>query len=163
MLEKVFIITVNKGGARGVPANFRPVSLTSHIMKTFERIIREVMVNHLEVNTKFHPNQPGLRARRSCLSQLLEHQDRIISILEEVNNADSVYLDFSKAFDKVDTGLLCHKLRSMGISGKLGVLLHNFFSHRKQVVLANGTQSRSSDVRSGVPQGTVLGPVLFLM
>ena len=91
-------------------------------MKTFERVIRAVPVNHLEVNIKLSPNQHGFRGRRSCLSQLLEHQDRILSILEEDSNVNSIYLDFAKAFDKVDTGILCHKLREMGIGGKLGIL-----------------------------------------
>ena len=148
MLKEAYVIPFHKGGSRSIPDNFRPVSLT---MKTFERVIRKVLVNHLEVNQKFNPNQHGFRARRSCLSQLLEHQDRILSILEEGHNADSIYLDFSKAFDKVDIGLLCHKLRDMGISGKLGILLHNFLSNRKQIILANGTKSKPSDVKSGVP------------
>ena len=63
----------------------------------------------------------------------------------------------------VDIGILCHKLREMGISGRLGIFLHNFLSGRNQVILANGTKSKYSSVRSGVPQGTVLGPILFLI
>ena len=96
----------------------------------------------MEVNNQLNPNQHGFRATRSCLSQLLEHQDRILSILEEGYNVDSIYLDFSKAFDKVDPGILCHKLRDMGITGKLGVLLHDFLSDREQVILANGVKSK---------------------
>ena len=163
MLKQAFVVPVHKGGSRGIPANFRPVSLTSHIMKTFERVIREGIVCHLETNKKLNPKQHGFRAKRSCLSQLLEHYDQILSILEEGNNVDSIYLDFSKAFDKVDTGILCRKLRKMGISGDLGILIHNFLTGRDQVILANGIKSKSSTVKSGVPQGTVLGPILFLI
>jgi hypothetical protein len=134
MMKLSFVIPVHKGGSRGLPANFRPVSLTSHIMKTFERVVREVLVCHLEANSKLNLKQHGFRNRRSCLFQLLEHHDQILSILEEGHNADSIYLDFAKASDKVDTGILCHKLRSMGISGKLGIFLHNFLSNRKQSI-----------------------------
>jgi ribonuclease P/MRP protein subunit RPP40 len=73
---------------------------------------------------------------------------------------DSIYLDFSKAFGKVDTGILCHKLRAIGVVGKIGVWLHNFLSDRKQFILVNGYKSNQSNVKSGLPQGTVLGPIL---
>ena len=74
---------------------------------------------------------------------------------------DSIYLDVSKAFDKVDIGIICHKLREIGIGGKLVIWLHNFLSNRKQFIIANGMKSSQSDVKSGILQGTVLGPFLF--
>ena len=100
-----FVIPIYKGGPKASPVNFRPVSLTSHIIKTMERVIRIFLVRHLEVHNKLNPNQHGFRSQRSCLSQLLEYHDEILSNLEEGNNVDSIYLDFSKAFDKVDIGI----------------------------------------------------------
>ena len=99
ILKEAFVIPIHKGGARSSPANFRPVSLTSHVIKTLERVIRKSLVNHLEVNNKINPAQHGFRMNRSCLSQLLEHYDKILGFLEEGNNVDSIYLDFAKAFD----------------------------------------------------------------
>ena len=78
-------------------------------------------------------------------------------------NVDSIYLDFAKAFDKCDIGILMHKLKKLGIKGKLGRWLYNFLNNRKQQVMINGTKSNVTNVSSGVPQGTVLGPILFLI
>ena len=107
--------------------------------------------------------QHGSRAGRSTLSQLLEHQDEILKELEQGNNVDTVYLDFSKAFDKCDHGILLHKIRKLNIKGKLGCWLQNFLKNRKQAVIVDRVKSTWSEIISGIPQGSVLGPILFLI
>ena len=101
-LKISIIAPIHKGGSRKTPKNYRPVALTSHLIKVFEKIIQNHLVSHFELNKQMNPNQHGFRAGHSCLSQLLQHQDKTIEILEEGGNVDVVYLDFSKAFDKLD-------------------------------------------------------------
>ena len=161
-LKLAFVTPIHKGGTRTEPANFRPVSLTSHIIKTLERVIRKDLVRYLEANGKMDPNQHGSRTGRSTLSQLLEQQDEILNMIENGENADMVFLDFAKAFDKCDHGILLQKLKSLGIKGRLGRWIHSFLSDRKQRVVVRGHRAGSSKVVSGVPQGSVLGPILFL-
>ena len=162
-LKCAYVTPLFKGGIKSLPISYRPVSLTSHLSKTFERIIRKSLVAYLEVNMKMNPAQHGFRSKRSCLSQLLEHYDTILKILENGENADCVYLDFAKCFDKIDIGLLCHKLKLNKVNSKMGVWLHNFLVDRKQFVVVDNTLSNPSNVVSGIPQGTVLGPVLALI
>ena len=112
----VLISPVHKGGSRGIPKNYRPVALTSHIVKVFERVIRRSLVKHLEENNLLPDGQHGFRAYRSTLTQLLSYWDTILEELEQGHGVDVIYTDSSKAFDKVESGVLFHKLKECGIT-----------------------------------------------
>ena len=108
-------------------------------------------------------DQHGFIKGKSTLSQLLNHIEESIRNWEDGKASDTIYLDFAKAFDKVDHDILCHKLKILGITGKLGIWIREFLTGRTQRVSANGLLSDSFLVISGVPQGTVLGPILFII
>ena len=157
------IVPIFKKGTKGDPANYRPVSLTSHIIKIFERIVRKKLVEYCVANNIIVAQQYGFCSGKSCTTQLLSHFEKILEILDNNANADVIYLDFSKAFDKVDHEILLKKLKAFGISGNLLNWLNSFLSNREQYVIVDGHKSVPEKVRSGVPQGTVLGPLLFIL
>ena len=134
LLKTANIVPIHKGGSRGDAANYRPVALTSHVIKIFEKILRKQIVTYMEDNNLFNPSQHGFRMGRSCLSQLLAHHDHITQLLERGLNVDVIYLDFAKAFDKVDFVVTMRKLNQLGISGKLGRWIHSFLNNRTQSV-----------------------------
>ena len=152
-----------KKGDRAKAVNYRPVALTSLVIKIYERVLRKNMVDFIEKNQLLCDNQHGFRSGRSCLTQLLSHVDDIVQGLVKNADTDAIYLDFAKAFDKVDHRLLLLKMERMGFHRSLVKWIESFLSEREQRVVLDGVASLAAIILSGVPQGTVLGPLLFII
>ena len=157
------IVPLYKKGDRSLPENYRPITLTSISCKILEHVVHSNIMTHLDKFNVLDDAQHGFRKKRSCISQLLTTVDDFASCLKNHQQIDAILLDFSKAFDKVDHEGLILKLEHLGIRNSLLNWVRSFLIGRKQRVLVEGNASTPTNVKSGVPQGTVLGPLFFLV
>ena len=156
------VSAIHKSGSRSKAENYRPISLTSVPGKLMERLIRGQIVEHMTENNFFSPEQHGFISGKSCTTQLFEFLEDLTEALYNGKYIDLVYLDYYKAFDKVPHKRLLKKLWTYGSQGKIHSWIKDYLSDRTQRVIMN-EKKKKAKVTSGIPQGSVLRPILFMI
>ena len=155
------VIPLPKTTDLGNPNNFRPISLLSVLSKPLEKHIYKHLMNFMEHHSLFHTFQSGFRKNHSCHTALVHLCDKWLSAINKSEIAGAVFLDFKKAFDLVDHSILLQKLSLYVQNSNTLELVRSFLLDRTQLVCASGELSKVGTITCGVPQGSILGPLLF--
>lgn len=162
-LKTARVVPIFKSGVKTDVSNYRPISLLSSFSKIYEKLMHHRIVEFLELNNTLHDMQYGFRAGRSCEHALLMAQSTLLESMNKKQISLLLFIDFSKAFDMVDHSILLKKLHHYGIRGVAWNWMKSYLENRKQFVTIGGTDSSTKTMAYGVPQGSILGPLLFVI
>ena len=162
-LKLAKVVPIHKGNSKTDVSNYRPISLLSSFSKIFEKVMHIRLTKFLESNNSLHELQYGFRSGRSCEHALLMAQNNILTALSKKQISMLLLIDFSKAFDMISHETLLRKLSHYGIRGNAHNWLTSYLTNREQYVSINGCNSSKTILKYGVPQGSILAPLLFVI
>jgi len=160
--KQAIVVPIHKGGDRSLITNYRPVSLTSVVCKQVEHVIASYLRQVWDKNKWLYESQHGFRPGYSCESQVITVCQDIADSMDNGDKINAIVIDYSKAFDLVPHDRLLMKIVISGVDPRLVAWVREFLRGRTQRVKVGGQLSEKVGVTSGVPQGSVLGPLLFL-
>ena len=157
------VVPIFKDGEKNITSNYRPISTLGNLSKIFEKVIHKRLMNYLEKFSILSENQNGFRKKKDCLQAATMLWKKIQSNWKSKVKTNCIFVDFKKAFDSVDHKILLQKLYHIGIRGISHKLLEHYLTDRYQFVKIEDKCSTIKPIIRGVPQGSILGPLLFLV